>query len=346
MQIDVSKLTTEQPKPRTGTVNPVRTMRRIFTGAPASRQETLFFQLATMVDSGVGIREALFTLSRQYRGRAGSVFSALANDVSAGGSLCEAMSRQPDSFNPVTLAMVETGEKVGRLEENLRQLADAFQRTRRLSMRLVTGFIYPILLLHAAILIPNLVVLFSHGLWGYVKACSFPLAAIYGTVITIWFLHQVFKETKAYGGLLLSLPVVEKLALARFARALATLYEGGLAMGQATELAGQASGNGIIREELEEAAVEIRGGIQLGAALEGSPYFPEMVRNMIETGEHTGRLEVTLRKVAEYYEDSADASIERTARILPVVLYLFVAGYIAYVVFSMWAGVYGQILSL
>jgi type II secretory pathway component PulF len=101
-----------------------------------------------------------------------------------------------------------------------------------------------------------------------------------------------------------------------------------------------------VREEIDEVAVDVSAGTQLAEALRYSPRFPEMVLNMIRTGETTGRLDATLRKVAEYYEDSAEATIERTAKILPVIAYLCVAGYIAYVVFTMWAAVYGQILQL
>jgi type II secretory pathway component PulF len=345
-QIDVSRLI--DPSERKGSRGPsvAFTVRRILHGAPAGRRETLYFQLATMLDSGVPLREALFTLSEQYRGRAGAAFRRLADDVATGISLSDAMARQPESFDPLTVSMVHSGETVGRLDENLDGLAENLERTRRLVMRLVTGFIYPLLLLHAAILIPNLLVLVRSGLGPYLLACLPPLLILYSGAFALWFLHQIFRETSAYGGLLLSLPVVEKLVYARFARSLAILYQGGVPLAWAVEMAGAASGNGSVRGELDEVAIEVSAGAQLGEALRYSPRFPEMVLNMIRTGEHTGRLDATLRKVAEYYEQGAEATIERTARVLPVVAYLLVAGYIGYIVFTMWANVYGQVFSL
>ncbi len=322
------------------------TVRRIFSGAPAAKRETLYFQLATMLDSGVAIREALHTLSGQYQGRAGSAFHRLADDVATGRSLGDAMSLQPESFDPLTIGMVRSGESVGRLDENLDGLAENLQRTRRLKMRLVTGFIYPLVLLHAAVLIPNVLVLLSDGLMAYVFACLPILLNHHHPVFVLWFLHQLFRETAAYGGLLLSLPVVEKLVYARFARSLAILYQGGVPLARAVEMAGEASGNGTVREELDEVAIVVSAGTQLGEALRYSPRVPEMVLSMIRTGEQTGRLDATLRKVAEYFEDSADATIERTAKILPVLAYLLVAGYIAYIVFTMWAGVYSQVFEM
>jgi type IV pilus assembly protein PilC len=342
--IDVSKLMDPSDRKKKRGVDLGLTLRRIFLGAPSAKRETLYFQLATMIDSGVPIRESMHTLSEQYSGRAGTAFSKLADDVSTGRPLGDAMALQPESFDPLTVAMVHSGETVGRLEENLDGLAENLQRARRLTMRLVTGFIYPILLLHAAILIPNLVILIKEGLWAYVLACVPILLILYATFLVIWFLHQLFRETSAYGGLLISLPVVEKIVYARFARSLAILYQGGMPMARAVELAGAASGNGTVREELDEVAIEVSAGKQLNEALSYSPRFPEMVLNMIRTGEQTGRLDVTLRKVAEYYEDSANATIERTAKILPVLAYLLVAGYIGYIVFTMWMGVYGEVL--
>jgi len=299
-----------------------------------------------MIDSGVPIRESLYTLSGQYSGRAEKVFVKLADDVATGRPLGDAMALQPESFDPLTVAMVRSGESVGRLEENLDGLAENLERSRKLLMRLITGFVYPGLLLHAAIFIPNLLVLLQQGFWAYVVACVPPLLILYGVVIGLWFGHQLFRETTAYGGLLISLPVVEKIVYARFARSLAILYQGGVPLARAVEMAGAASGNGSVREELDEVAVEVSAGSQLGEALRYSPRFPEMVLNMIRTGETTGRLDATLRKVAQYYEDSADATIERTARLLPVFAYLMVAGYIAYIVFTMWGNVYGQVLRL
>ncbi len=344
--IDVSKLI--DPSDRRGKRGPGLglTVRRIFAGAPSAKRETLYFQLATMIDSGVSIREALHTLSRQYTGRAGTAFRKLAADVDTGRSLGDAMALQPESFDPLTVAMVRSGETVGRLDENLDGLAENLQRSRRLKMRLVTGFIYPLLLLHAAVFIPNVVVLFSKGLMAYLLACLPILLVLYVVVFLLWFMHQLFRETSAYGGLLLSLPVVEKLVYARFARSLAILHQGGVPLASAVEMAGAASGNGSVREELDEVAVEVSAGTQLGEALRYSPRVPEMVLNMICTGEQTGRLDSTLRKVAEYFEDSADATIERTAKILPVLAYLLVAGYIGYIVFTMWAGVYSQVFEL
>lgn len=322
------------------------TLRRIFRGAPASKRETLYFQLSTMIDSGVPIREALYTLTGQYRGRALRAFGKLADDVGTGRSLAEAMALQPESFDELTVGMVRSGESVGRLEENLGGLAENLERTRRMMTRLITGFVYPILLLHAAIFIPNVLVLFSKGLGAYVAACVPPLLILYAVVITLWFAHQLFRETSAYGGLLISLPVVEKVVYARFARSLAILHQGGVPLAKAVEMAGAASGNGSVREELDEVAVEVSAGSQLAEALRYSPRFPEMVLNMIRTGETTGRLDATLRKVAQYYEESAEATIERTARLLPVIAYLMVAGYIAYIVITMWGNVFGQVFKL
>ena len=345
-QIDVSKLIDPSERKKRRGPSLGFTVRRILRGAPAGQRETLFFQLATMIDSGVPVREALYTLSEQYRGRAGAAFRKLADDVATGVSLSEAMARQPESFDSLTVSMVHSGETVGRLDENLDGLAENLERTRKLAMRLLTGFIYPVLLLHAAILIPNLLVLVQQGIGPYVLACLPPLLILYFAVFVLWFLHQLFRETSAYGGLLISLPVVEKLVYARFARSLSILYQGGVPMARAVEMAGEASGNGSVREELDEVAVEVSAGAQLAEALRYSPRFPEMVLNMIQTGEHTGRLDATLRKVAEYYEQSAEATIERTAKVLPVLAYLLVAGYIGYLVFTMWSNVYGQVFEL
>ena len=67
---------------------------------------------------------------------------------------------------------------------------------------------------------------------------------------------------------------------------------------------------------------------------------------LIRTGEHTGRLEETLNKVAEYYEHEAETTVDRMSRIIPLLVYLMIMGLIAWKIISFYLGYYGPLFDL
>ena len=87
-------------------------------------------------------------------------------------------------------------------------------------------------------------------------------------------------------------------------------------------------------------------GASLTPSLPPGSVLPPMLRDMIATGERTGRLGETLSKAAEFFEEEAETTIERICRILPVVAYLLIAGYIAVVILGFYWAYISQILSL
>ena len=157
-------------------------------------------------------------------------------------------------------------------------------------------------------------------------------------------MHQVLKETKGYGefrlGMLYFGGIVKKIALARFSRSLAALYDAGVPLDNAVLTAGDTCGNGAIAEEFQAVSKELKTGTSFSRALAKCRRIPPLVHSMVQTGEHTGSLETTLTKVAEYYEFEASTSIRRMCRVIPVVIYLMVAGWIAYLIISFYLGEY------
>lgn len=317
---------------------------RLFHGVPLRTLEAFYFQLGTILTSGVPIQEALRSLTKQMRGRFRATLGEIADRVSTGDSLTAALEGHPAIFDRFAVAMVRTGEMAGRLDENLQLLgktAEGFRKTRSM---VLTGLLYPLVLLHLGVLIPNFVVLVNEGLLPYLFVCLLTLLPLYGFVFLLWLAHQMLRPTLWYSTFSLKVivtgTVARQIALARFSRALSALHDAGVELGSAVETAGSVTGNVALEDAFSAVAGRVRAGNTLSDSILGAPWLTDLTRNMIQTGESTGRLGETLNKLADYYESASRTAIERFVRIAPIIVYLMVAGYIAVKVISFYTDLY------
>ena len=167
-------------------------------------------QLATMIDAGLAIDRALGTLA-ESGDRFGDAASNMRTKVTGGRSLSDGM-RPEALFSPFEVHAVEAGERAGRLPEVLRRLSRHFEERGRARDRIGYGLLYPFVVLHGAILLPPLFLLFRDGLAAYAAAVVPILLAIYGGVAGVWWLYRVVASTETgklrLDRFVLSLPVV------------------------------------------------------------------------------------------------------------------------------------------
>ena len=138
---------------------------------------------------------------------------------------------------------------------------------------------------------------------------------------------------------LLRLPVLgdlyQKVAIARFTRALGTLMRSGVNILNALEITAQSAGNVTIEAAIMKTRAAIQGGETITRPLVESGVFPAMVTRMIEVGERTGALESMLQKIAEYYEDQVDAAVAGLTKLIEPMLIIFLGCTIGSVVVAM-----------
>ena len=114
--------------------------------------------------------------------------------------------------------------------------------------------------------------------------------------------------------------VVQKIALARFSRTLSTLVSAGVDIIKALEITGATAGNWVIEESLADIRTRVHEGVPISEPLQEDPVFPPMVGQMVKIGEETGELDKMLGKVADFYEDEVDASIQSLTSIIEPIL--------------------------
>src|SRR6187401_2316000 len=130
--------------------------------------------------------------------------------------------------------------------------------------------------------------------------------------------------------------VVLKVTMARFSRTLSTLVAAGVDIIKALEITGQTAGNWVVEEALAGVLQKVHQGVPIAQPLIENPVFPPMVSQMVKIGEETGELEKMLGKIADFYEDEVDASIQTLTSIIEPIMMIGVGIMVGIIIISMY----------
>jgi len=139
--------------------------------------------------------------------------------------------------------------------------------------------------------------------------------------------------------------VVLKVSMARFSRTLSTLIASGVDIMRALEITAQTSGNWVVESETMKIRERVRDGAPIAQPMVDNVIFPPMVGQMVKIGEETGELEKMLSKVADFYEDEVDASIQALTSIIEPLMMIGVGVMVGIIVISMYLPMF-KLLSL
>jgi type IV pilus assembly protein PilC len=301
------------------------------------------------------------------------IVTALREDVEAGMLLSQAMAKHPSVFNRLYIAMVETGEAAGILDQVLDRVAYQIEKETKIKRRVKGAMLYPTIVLTFAsivlagmlmFLVPVFTKIFSqlHGdlptLTKFVVNASdmlrndwFIIFPLIGAVI---FGFRRWKRTeqgrRTWDTVKLRLPMkigdtVRKVTLARFSRTLATLVTAGVDIIKALEITAATSGNWVVEQSLLEVREKVHEGVPISQPLAEDPVFPAMVAHMVKVGEETGELDKMLRKVADFYEDEVDTAIQTLTSIIEPLMMIAVGMVVGVIIISMYLPMF-KMLSL
>ena len=111
-------------------------------------------------------------------------------------------------------------------------------------------------------------------------------------------------------------PILEKAAIARYSRTLATMFAAGVPLVEALESVAGATGNIVYEVGVLEMRDEVATGLRLQQAMENTDLFPNMVIQMIAVGEESGSLDEMSSKVADFYEEDVDNAVDNLSSLL------------------------------
>jgi type II secretory pathway component PulF len=351
----------ESGSPRAGTAASAGAP--LFGGAPLKELALFFRQLATMLGAGVPIYQALDTLGNQRRHfRLRRAILDIRNAILAGERLSDAFDRHPAVFPPIIRAMIRVGESGGVLEQSLRQIADYLENELELRRLLSRVTFYPklVLVLIIPILMAPRVVLGFLGHTGGSPLTDTLAGLVTQVLLTLvvalaglWLAFRVAMRSQTFrwlwGLMSVSVPwlgfTLKQLALARFGRALSALYQAGLPLSQAVRIAADACGNEYLAGQLKPASSKIEAGVSITQSLRETRVLPQMVMDMVATGENTGELGFMMEKVAEFYEEEGKVRSHQAGYVFGVVVYLMVAIFVAVILISFYGSYFASIFS-
>lgn len=319
-------------------------------------------QLATLLNSGIKLTEALSVLTMQTSDqRFKTALTEIRDRVVTGESFTDALKDYDDYFDVIFVAMVRVGEVTGTLGECLKTIADFMEKRQRVESKVLTAMIYPIVLVFfclAAILILTTKVIppigkqilqagqelpwitqqmmnFSHIL------TSWRVFVLIAAIVLIVVAAKRFFRTERGAYLrdrfLLSLPVfgplIRQRVVARFASTLSTLIGSGLAMAESLRVVSETTGNVLMKRAIQQARERILAGADIATPLRESGVIDPAIAHMVAVGEKSGELEIMLKNISENLEGSTDIVIERlSAAVEPLIIIIMAAviGLIAY----------------
>ena len=351
-----------------------QTTRTVFKKIRPKSLQIFSRQFATMIEAGLNVVGALVILEQQTDDKyLAVVIREIRVDVEGGMLLSQAMNRHPKVFNRLYVAMVEAGEAAGILDVVLDRVAFQIEKETMIKRRVKGAMIYPTMVLLFAtlvlmgmlmFLVPIFVNIFAQ-LGGDLPALTKLVVAMSDLIKGNWYIifpglagtfFGIRKAKKTEQGrqvwdrLKLRIPmkigdVVLKVTLARFSRTLSTLVAAGVDIIKALEITGTTAGNYVIEEALADVRQRVGEGVPIAQPLVENPIFPPMVSQMVKIGEETGELEKMLGKIADFYEDEVDASIQTLTSIVEPVMMMGVGLMVGVVIISMYLPMF-KMLSL
>ena len=331
----------------------------IFRRVNAADVAVLTRQLATLVRAGVPLVDSISALTEQVAKEAlVRILTSVRESLNEGTSFAKSLDAHPRAFPPLYVNMVAAGEASGTLETVLERLADFMEGQARLKGKVTAALAYPVLMMIIGTVmvgvlmvavVPKVVSIFDnlgHALPWYTRLLIFVsdvFAGYWWLLLTIGvggsLLFRRWKRTKEgklkWDGFLLRVPIFGRLnllvAVARFARTLATLLASGVPLLKAMEIGRNVLGNSRLEGVVSEAIGSIREGESIAEPLKRSRMFPPMVTHMIAVGERSGQLEEMLQNVSRAYESDVETRVAALTSLLEPLMIVALGGVVGFI---------------
>lgn len=319
-----------------------------------TRRLAFFYRkLAVLISSGCSIIDALDIVTGQMPGGALKQASIrIKQDLSQGIAFGEAFGKFTDVFPAWQVNIIKYSESAGRLAQGFDSLANYLEKDYSIQLSIAGGLAYPVLLLHAAIFLLPAASLITCGGCGYLSGVLRMLFLLYGSAGLVYVLGRLFNTPSlknTFDSIVLSIPVLgnitRQIAVTRFMRALQCLSSSGVSIISGWKIAAQACGNSAVSSSVLRGLPRIERGEELSAAFIQAGVFSADMVGMIKTAQKSGSLPEMLGIIADYSEKENAAATAVLAKIVPVIVYVLVAGFIAIRVISSYMSYFNRIFS-
>jgi type IV pilus assembly protein PilC len=302
-------------------------------------------QLATMLAAGIPMVQSFEIVGNGHeKPSMQKLILDIKADIEGGTSLHESLAKHPLYFDDLFVNLVESGEQAGALETLHDKIATYKEKSEALKKKVKKALFYPAAVLAVAIIVTVVLLLFvipqfetvfkSFGadlpaftmmvinLSKFVQADGIFIAAVLGGAAYSFFYFQKrsrkMREFLDRASLKVPVigPILNKAAIARYARTLSTMFAAGVPLVEALESVAGATGNIVYENAVMKMRDEVATGQRLQRAMEATSLFPNMVVQMIAVGEESGSLDEMSGKVATFYEAEVDNAVDAMSSLL------------------------------
>ncbi len=326
-------------------------------------------QLTTMMASGVPLVQAFEIVAGGLDNKAmAQVVTQIKNDVEGGASLTNALRNHPDHFDELFCNLTEAGEQSGTLEKLLNEVATYKEKTEALRKKIKKAMTYPIAVLIIAFIVTAILLVFVVPQFETLFAgVGSDLPAFTKMVVTMsevmqkWWLvvfggiglfvfafKSIHKKSQKFrdkmDAVVLKLPIVgeilHKAATSKFARTLATMSAAGVPLVEAMDSVAGAAGNAVYRDAIINMKDDASTGQRLTASMREQELFSNMAVQMVSIGEESGSIDEMLSKVADYYEEEVDNSVDALTSLMEPMIMAFLGIVVGGLVVAMYLPIF------
>ncbi|GAB4140236.1 MAG: type II secretion system F family protein [Planctomycetaceae bacterium] len=330
-----------------------------------SKNEIIYLtnQLSVMIDSGVPLAGALASLAEQCEHTTlKSMLMDIHGRVESGEAFSVALANYPKQFDATYINLIRASEASGTMASMLERIANQLRAELDTRQKVLGAMLYPAAMLVMSIgicifllayVFPKLTPMFETRNIELPRPTSIMLAI--SNVLKYhwhWVLFAVaslagaiaYSLTQPWGKrvrdwLLLNVPIIgpmlKKVAISRSIRTLATTINAGVPVLEALELSAAVSNNSYFEHCWNHVAREVKHGRQIHEALESTSLFPATLRQMIASGEATGKLGPVLNKISDYYDREVATGIKSVTSLIEPLMVFAMGGIIGFIALAM-----------
>ena len=325
-------------------------------------------ELSILLMAGVSLVESLRI---QYEQEESPYFKEqifkVSNMVEDGVPFSVALSRFPNIFSNFFVNIVRSGEESGKMQESLLHLSDYIEKQYLLTSKVKSALIYPAVIFGGfavvgvammVFVVPQLISIFDGSGQELplptkilIFVSDFMQHNIILIVLAVGFLAYIIKKyvgttsgKEKVDSLILKLPqfstIFKKFYVARFAENLSMLISSGIPIINALQISGDVVGNTVYQKIIYNSVDEVKIGGSIAYSFERSDQLPPLVPKMIRVGERTGKLDIVLKDIAEFYTKEVDIAIDGLTAIIEPIMIFTLGGAVAALVAAILMPIY------
>lgn len=328
----------------------VKGMLRQFTTKSSNKDiATLTRQLATMVNAGMSLSDALGILKVQAKEQLEAVVTQVLADIEGGKNFHEALAKHPHVFSPTYIALIRAGETGGVLDKVLLRLADNMEKEEAFKGKVKGAMIYPVIVVVAMIaaslvmivfVIPRLTDVYSQfgadlplpmkiftGISSFITNYWFLLLiALIGLLIFAKTYFSTADGKRKFDNFLFSIPLIgplrQQIILTDLSRTMSITIGAGVPILESLNISSDVISSVRINDSVKDVARRVEKGFPISYSFAQHPEdFPYILSQMIAVGEETGKMEEVLDKLSKVFEGESEEKVKAiTAAIEPIIM--------------------------